>query len=178
MMLAMPAFNQAYLEQVLSHDGSYALYILLALGIFGLPIPDETLLLISGFLVAKGKLSIVAIPIAAILGSVTGITLSYFLGFFAGKNFLKKFGPWIGLSEKKIDSAHGWFEHFGKWLLLIGYYIPGVRHLTGFIAGTVYLSYWHFMIFAYTGAIIWCSTFLALGYFFQDAWEKLNFISF
>jgi membrane protein DedA with SNARE-associated domain len=158
---------------LLSHYGSVGLFILLALGIFGLPIPDETLLVLSGFLMAKGHLSLLAIPVAAILGASFGITLSYLLGFFAGKEVLLKYGKWVGLTHEKIERAHSWFERFGKWFLLIGYYIPGVRHLTGFIAGTVFLSYWQFALFAYLGAALWSLTFLTIGYFFYNAWQHL-----
>lgn len=166
--------TQQHLMHWLNHYGTPALFILLALGIVGLPIPDETLLVISGLLVAQGHLGFYSTIIAAITGSAFGITVSYFLGYTAGHALLLRYGKWFGLTPAKLDKVHAWFEKFGKWLLAVGYFIPGVRHLTGFVAGTAYLEYWRFAIFAYIGAIIWSLLFLSIGYYFYSAWQWIS----
>lgn len=156
----------------LSHYGSIALFILLAVGIFGLPIPDETLLVVAGFLMAKGHLSWYATIPSAFLGTIVGITSSYIIGYTAGRILVLKYGKYLGITPENYAKAHQWFEKIGKYCLLISYYIPGVRHLAGILAGTTYLRFWEFALFAYTGAIIWASTFLSIGYFFYDAWHQ------
>lgn len=158
----------------LQHYGIFGIYGLLALGIVGLPIPDETLLILTGLFCAKGHLNILSAYPAALSGSITGITLSYFIGFLAGQNLLKRYGYLIGLTEQKIKKSHEWFEYYGKWLLVIGYYIPGVRHFTGIISGSVYLNYFKFALFAYSGAFIWSLTFFSIGYYFYDIWQKIH----
>ena len=50
----------------------------------GLPIPDETMLTFSGYLVFRGTLSLPMTLAVAFAGSVSGITLSYALGRFLG----------------------------------------------------------------------------------------------
>jgi len=146
--------------------GGIALFILLTVGIIALPVPEETLMLISGTLMVNGKLPIVSTILAAFLGSICGITISYLIGKTAGHYLVIKYGKWVGLTEKRIQKAHNWFEKFGKWALLIGYFIPCVRHLTGISAGVSEFSYKHFATYAYLGAAIWVSTFLSIGYFF------------
>ena len=158
--------STANLNYWLSSYGGFSLFVLLALGIIGLPIPDETLLMFSGYLMAHGKLSIWLTPIYAFFGSVVGITVSYLIGYFGGKLLTLQLGRWVGITEEKLESMHQKFERFGKWLLLIGYFIPGVRHLVGIAAGIVYLRFWEFALFAYTGALIWTTSFLAIGFFF------------
>lgn len=152
---------------------SMALFFLLALGIVGLPIPDETLMTFAGALVAKGHLEMVPTIIAAYAGSLFGISLSYFIGRTAGSYLVKKYGSRFGLTQDRIDRVHRWFEKIGKWTLLVGYFIPGVRHLTGYVAGTTELSFFQFAVFAYLGALLWCSLFLALGYSSSQHWEHL-----
>lgn len=166
-------FSVDTLNNLIHHYGSIALFFLLALGIFALPIPDETLLVLSGLLLANGKLPLIPTLIAVYMGSLLGITLSYLLGLYIGKKALLRFGRYIGITREKLEKAHNWFEKFGKWTLLIGYYIPGVRHLTGLAAGGAYLKYWEFAVFAYTGAIIWASTFVSIGYFFYHQWQNM-----
>ena len=149
-------------------DGGFLLFVLLALGIVALPIPDETLLVLSGVLMMQGALPIPTTIIAAMLGSMTGITLSYFLGRTGGTYLIHKYGRFLGITEKGLKRAHDWFLLYGKWTLSIGYFIPGVRHFTGISAGLTGLAFQQFAIFAYTGAVFWVSTFLSVGYFFGE----------
>lgn len=157
----------------LEHYGAFALFALLALGIIALPIPDETLMVLSGIFIFKGKLSIYSTLIAAYAGSMCGITVSYLVGRLAGDYLLKRHGNWLGLTPEKVQQIHNWFEKYGKWTLSFGYFIPGVRHFTGFVAGMAELSYKHFALFAYLGAFVWVSTFISIGYFIGDYWLLL-----
>src|SRR5262249_11216787 len=116
----------------LTQYGSFALFGLLALGIIALPIPDETLMTFAGVMIAKGHLEMIPTLLAAYGGCFFGITVSYFIGRTAGTYLVKQYGSHIGLTEEKINRVHLWFEKIGKWTLLVGYFIPGVRHLTGY----------------------------------------------
>jgi membrane protein DedA with SNARE-associated domain len=64
----------------LSHYGSLALFGLLVLGILALPIPEEPLLVLAGVFIKNGPLLLFPTLMAAFLGSMCGITLSYLLG--------------------------------------------------------------------------------------------------
>lgn len=160
------------LTQWIIQYGNISLFILLAVGIVGLPIPDETFMVFTGLLIAKGHLSPVASMIAAFTGSICGISLSYLLGRTAGNFLVKKYGAKIGLTAHKIQIVHNWFERIGKWTLFFGYFFPGIRHLTGYVAGITRLEYPRFALFAYCGALIWVTTFLSIGYFFGERWEQ------
>ncbi len=154
----------------LIHYGSFALFLLLALGIIALPVPEETLMVLAGVLMSNQQVSIPKTILAALGGSILGITVSYLMGVTLGIYFLKKYGKYVGLTDQRLKKVHDWFERFGKWTLVIGYFIPGVRHLTGFAAGSSKLEYKDFAIFAYLGALLWVSLFLSVGYFFGNYW--------
>lgn len=154
----------------LLHYGNFALFILLALGILALPVPEETMMVFAGILMHQGDLSIPSTIVAAILGSLSGITASYILGRTAGNFLIERYGGWLGIGPTQMNKAHAWFEHYGKWTLFFGYFIPGVRHFTGFTAGTTSLDYREFALFAYSGALIWVATFLSFGYFLGSYW--------
>jgi membrane protein DedA with SNARE-associated domain len=55
----------------------------------------------------------------------------------------------------------------------VGYFIPGVRHLTGYVAGASELGFVNFALFAYTGAFVWAATFITLGYFLGENWNRV-----
>ncbi len=164
--------------------GSFVLFFLLSLGILALPVPEETLMVMSGVLMSKGKLNIPLTIFFCYAGAIAGITTSYLLGRTAGHFLITKYGRWVGITPARLEVAHQWFSRLGKWLLMVGYFIPGVRHLTGFSAGTTRMEYPTFALFAYTGAILWVSLFLALGYFlggyclnFYNELEEIDIVS-
>lgn len=161
-------FINEFWTGLLMNYGSIVLFTLLALGIIALPIPDETLLVFAGALMAKGIFIVPFTVLAAITGSITGISISYLLGRTGGSWMIHKYGKVVGITEAKMQKAHDWFEHYGKWTLAFGYFIPGVRHFTGLTAGISGLEFHHFSLFAYTGATLWVATFLTIGYFFGN----------
>jgi len=88
-------------------------------------------------------------------GAVSGITLSYYIGRTLGMGFIHKYGKYIHVTPEKMDKVRVWFDKLGHWVLVIGYYIAGVRHFSAMVAGTSGLTYPHFAVFAYGGALIW-----------------------
>jgi membrane protein DedA with SNARE-associated domain len=155
----------------LSHYGYAGLFLLLVLGIVGLPVPDETLLVFSGYLISKGRLHPALTFLAGFCGSVCGISISYLIGKGLGYRFVQRYGRYVHLTPRRIDDVNRWFHRIGHWLLTIGYYIPGARHFTAFVAGMSNLEYRIFAAFAYPGAAIWVGSFLTLGYFVGDNWQ-------
>jgi len=162
-------------EHLLHAYGYFALIGLLALGVFGLPVPDETLLTFAGFLAYQGELHLVPTLGAGFLGGAIGISLSYGVGRGLGAGVLDRWGPWLHLTPEKMTRVNQWFGTHGRWLLTVGYFVPGVRHLTALAAGSSRLPWRAFAPYAYSGALLWSGTFLALGYGFgpqwQDAWR-------
>lgn len=154
--------------------GYVAIFSLLVLGIVGLPVPDETLLTFTGYLVFKGKLSLPLAFAAALAGSASGITISYILGRTFGLKLIHRYGKYLRIREEHFAKAHSWFERVGHWGLTFGYFVPGVRHFTAYAAGMSEVSPHMFALFAYAGAILWVSTFISLGYFLGDRWEAVE----
>src|SRR6266849_5894448 len=163
-------------EQVLgwiTHYGYLAIFSLLVLGIVGLPVPDETLLTLTGVLVHTGHLSLPLAFLAAFSGSACGITISYLLGRTFGLKLIHRYGKYFRIREEHVEKAHAWFRHAGHWSLTFGYFIPGVRHFTAYAAGMSCLEPPQFMLFAYSGAALWATTFIGLGYFLGDRWKSV-----
>lgn len=144
--------------------------VLLMLGIIGLPIPDETLLLFVGYLTFKGELSIPLSLLSAVLGSASGITVSYGLGLLLGSRVPSALGPWVHISETHFVTAQRWVSKWGKYGLLVVCFVPGLRHLGALTLGASGLRYPTFALFAYTGAVVWSTTFITVGYLLGEEW--------
>src|SRR5437016_8433997 len=151
----------------IAHYGYPAIFFLLIGGIVGFPVPYQLLLIISGYLVLTGSLSMTPTLIAAILGSICGITISYFLGRSSG-SYLSK----TRFASNRLENARKWFERFGGWTLVFGYFVPGIRNLIGFMSGMMRLEVRFFAPYAYAGAIVSSLTCVGMGYFLgsQASW--------
>ncbi len=154
--------------------GCLAVFCLLMLGIVGLPVPDEVLLSFVGYLIFKQVLSPIPAAAAAFFGSICGITLSYTLGRTFGVPLVARYGRLIHLKMKHLERVRQWFNRIGKWTLTGGYFFPGVRHFTGFVAGTSKLRLPVFAGYAYLGALFWAATFISLGYLLGEEWLVIS----
>jgi membrane protein DedA with SNARE-associated domain len=157
----------------ISHYGYGMITLLLMAGIVGLPIPDETLLVGCGALIARGNLHPLGAFFAALAGSWCGITVSYVIGRTLGLGVVHRFGKRFHLTEERLAKAHQWFDRMGHWALFAGYFVAGLRHLTAIMAGTSELAYPSFAAYAYSGGALWVGTFLTLGYFVGEDWKNI-----
>jgi membrane protein DedA with SNARE-associated domain len=153
--------------------GYGAVFLLLLLGVVGIPIPDETLLVFCGYLVWKGTLRPVPAFFSALAGSWCGISLSYTIGRTLGLGVVHRFGKYLHITEERLNRVHGWFDRIGHWALFAGYYIAGLRHFTAIVAGISKLRFPTFAAYAWSGGVLWVTTFLTLGYFLGDKWEQI-----
>ena len=128
------------LTSLIEHYGYIILFLSLMLELIALPIPGEFLMGYAGVLVYQGKLSWILCMVIAGLGSSAGMTLSYWIGYKLGAPFFHKYGHRIHMGHERMEKLSNWFGRFGNKLILIAFYIPGVRHFTGYFSGiTVFL---------------------------------------
>lgn len=154
--------------------GYFAIFGLLVFGIVGLPVPDETLLTFTGYLIFRGNLSLPLAFAAAAVGSASGMTISYTLGRSFGLALVHRYGSYVHVTPERLARAHTWFARIGHWALTFGYFIPGVRHLTAYAAGMSEVEPHQFALFAYSGTVLWVSAFLSLGYFLGERWKDVE----
>jgi membrane protein DedA with SNARE-associated domain len=160
------------LPDFLTHYGYIGLFGFLVLGIVGLPVPDETILVVAGYLISRGRLNPWLTFLAAFAGSICGITASYVIGRTLGFRVVTRYGKWLHVTEERVHRVNHWFHRLGHWLLAGGYFIPGVRHFTALVAGMSDLEFPGFALFAYPGGAIWVASFLCLGYYVGEKWES------
>lgn len=154
-----------FVIEFISQYGYWAIAILLALGIIGLPVPDETLMIFVGYMSSTGVLNYMISILVSFVGSVTGMMISYLIGKKLGVSVIAKYGKWVGLTPKRFDKAQQWFSRYGIWTIMFSYFIPGVRHATGYISGISKMSFRKYLVICSTVAVIWTILFISIGYF-------------
>lgn len=158
----------------IAHYGYIGIFGAFVLGIIGLPVPDEMLMMFSGYLISKGMLHYFPTVIVSAFGSFIGMSVSYFIGSKFGYPLLEKYGSKIHITKEKLDSTQLWFKRFGKFAILIGYFIPGVRHLTAYSAGISKWTYRSFSLYAVPGSILWVVSFITLGSYLGEHWRVVT----
>lgn len=159
---------------LLDHYGYITLFVGLLLELIALPTPGELLMSYCGFLVYQHNLNWPLSILVSSAGAISGITISYFLGRLLGDAFFRKHGSKIHMGPERMEKLSGWFLRYGNKLLFVAYFIPGIRHITGYFSGISGIPYRKFAIHAYTGALIWAGTFITLGRTLGPKWESFH----
>ncbi len=154
------------------------IFAALGLGILGLPIPDETLMALAGFLAFKGTISYPYAVIVAFMGTVCGTSIGYVLGRYFGHPFLEKYSAKMRINPEHLHKTEEWYNKYGKFALVIGYFIPGARHLTAIFAGISEMPYKVFALYAFPGGLLWTVTFVTMGYYLGEHWKRVYTYSY
>lgn len=158
----------------LEQYGYGVIIIALFLEMLALPLPGEMLMSYTGLFVFEGKLNGPLSILSASAGVTAGITLSYWIGYRLGQPFVHKYGDRVHLGEEQLLKMNVWFEKYGDKLLFFAYFIPGVRHITGYFCGVTRMPFRKYAIYAYSGAIFWVSLFISLGRVLGPKWEAYH----
>lgn len=159
---------------LLLHTSPLLIYLLVAviltLESSGVPITNNTMLLLTGALASLGHINIGILAIAAILGSITGACLAYFIGVQGGRRALLRLAAFFHVDAQKIGVMDRWFQKSGVWMIFLSRMTPFVRPFACFPAGISQMNFARFFIAASTGSVIWCIALLAIGWRLGRHW--------
>ncbi|MCM3570316.1 VTT domain-containing protein [Neobacillus mesonae] len=153
-------------------------YLILFLGIFlelmAFPISGELLMSYAGYFVYQGKMNYILALLTVFVSGGAGITITYWIGKAGGYKLIEKYGKYIHLGPERYKKVSAWFERSGSKLLIFAYFIPGVRHFTGYISGISRIPFRKFIFPAYTGAFLWGICFITLGKVLGPQWKVFH----
>ncbi|MCQ4406812.1 MAG: DedA family protein [Sulfolobaceae archaeon] len=153
----------------LSYSPNYLdLFLLMTLEGLGGPIPSEALMPLVGVWAYEGKIDLLLGVLVGTFGSLTGSLIAYFLGYYLGYEALKKYGKWVGISEREIQAVHGWFSRWGALAVFAFRFVPVVRALISYPAGVGRMNLILFIILTFVGHTIWDLALAQLGYVYGN----------
>lgn len=144
--------------------GYLALFFCLFLGIVGLPINDESLVMLAGLTAAQGLLSPFPAFLVTYAGVLSGMNIGFVLGRFLGSGLLDWLCARSPRLRRHVRRAEGWINQRGPLFIWVTYYVPGVRHVVPYLLGIGKMEYWRFSLVSFSGALVWTAIFYALGY--------------
>ncbi|WP_267379253.1 DedA family protein [Bacillus sp. GM_Baccil_2] len=157
----------SYIEQY----GYWALFFCLWLGIIGMPIPDEMIVMSGGFVSSLGILSVIPAFLLTYLGVVSGLSLGYILGKIFGTKVLDKL-----MKKKKAKyllKSQQMVEKYGHYALVTSYFIPVVRHIVPYLVGMNSMSFKTYALYSYTTGFVWTLVYFVLGALFGKHIESI-----
>lgn len=153
-------------------------YLGIFLSIFLLPVPQEVVLPLAGFMAAQGKLSLVYIVMAGVMGSTAGSLPWYYAGRYISqerlKAWTKRHGRWLKLSANNVLKAKSWFDKYGGKAVLFSQSIPGVRTFVALPAGISRMSLVLFLSYMVFSAIVWQGLLASAGYLLGSHYGLVN----
>lgn len=126
-------------------------------------LPGDSLLLLTGALIAKGVMSFIPTLIILVVAASLGCWLSYIQGRWLGHTKLVK-GWLLQLPAHYHQRAHQMFIQHGLMALLIGRFLAFVRTLLPTMAGISGLSNARFQLFNWLSALLWVGVVISLGF--------------
>jgi membrane protein DedA with SNARE-associated domain len=137
-------------------------------------IPSEIVLAYAGYLVFRGEIGFTGAVIFGTIGGVIAQIFIYWLGRYAGRPFLERYGKYIFIHKKQIDLSEQWFNRYGTIVIFTARFIPVVRHAISIPAGLAKMPLWKFTLYTALAVIPWSILFIYLGKSLGENWESIN----
>lgn len=160
------------LLSIIEQFGYAALFLVLCLGLIGLPIPNEAVVMTGGALAASGTLSMAPAYTMAFLGICSAMTFGYSLGRFSSAKLSNWFRNKKNINRFLIRSEE-LIEKHGGYAISISLCLPFLRHVTPYVVGLNRMKYTRFALYAYPSALIWTTFYFILGSYVGDGAQNL-----
>ena len=149
------------LTHFIAQWGYAAIFVIVVLGNVGLPIPEETVLTVSGYLIWQERLKLLPVLLTAIASAVLGDNIAYWIGRRYGRIALTRF---LKVSPERIERMQRLVLRYGMLAVFVGRFVAGLRFMAGPLAGITGLSPLRFFIANLVGAIIYVPFAVGVGY--------------
>jgi len=149
------------------------IFLLMVLESMVFPVPSEAVMPFAGFLIVDGQFTFTGVIIASTLGSIVGSLLSYTMGFYGGKPFIKRFGKYLLLDVHDLELTEKFFAKRGELTIFIARFVPVIRHLISIPAGLGKMNLGKFIIYTTLGAGLWNSFLAYVGFKLKENWTEV-----
>ncbi len=153
------------LEPLLNSYGYLAVFALVFVEDFGVPVPGETILIAAAVYAGAGRLNIVVVFLLGLVAAVLGDNLGYVIGRKAGRAAVLRWGKYVLLTPERLDTAEGFFARHGGKIVAVARFIAGLRQANGIVAGLTRMHWLRFLAFNALGATLWVAAWCLAGYF-------------
>lgn len=155
--------------------GYLAIFFLVFLQEIGAPnpIPNELVLLFSGYMVFLGVLNLPMVILSAVTADFIGSSILHTTFYFSGSYLLQNKPRWIPLPIRTIEKLMERTSKSGLSVIYIGRLTPFIRGYTSVIAGLLQIKSKVFLPIALITASIWASMYVSAGIILGPFWNQV-----
>ncbi len=146
-----------------------AMFALLALESFGLPLPGETALIACAVIASQGSLSIGLVIVVAASAAIIGDNLGYWAAREGGRPLLERHRLTRRYAERYIPVGERFFARHGGKAVFIGRFVAVLRVTSAWIAGLSHMHWLRFLAWNTAGGIVWATAVALVSYYLGDA---------
>ena len=139
-----------------------------------IPIPGDTLVMLAGLERHKTVTYVAAVIGFSSLAVFIGSSLLFLLVRRGGRPLLEKYGKFLHLNQRRLDRIERWVARRGRFALIFGRLIPGLRMPTTVMAGLSGVPYSVFAPTAAVAALFWATFYFALGALLRYEWGFIS----
>lgn len=150
--------------ELLAHWGYLALFLLVILGNIGLPVPEETILVLAGYMCWRGELNLFIVLGIGIVSAVGGDNIGYWVGHRFGKTSLERHASWLLGHPDRLAMMQDFVAKRGALAVFIARFVPGLRFMAGPLAGALGMPVTTFFVANLLGALCYVPVVVSLGY--------------
>jgi membrane protein DedA with SNARE-associated domain len=160
--------SPAELAEWLSTWGYLGIFIFVFMGNLGIPVPEETVLLVGGFMAGRGDLDLRTVYAVGIASAVAGDCCGFLFGRTGGQRLMERLANRFESVRKRYRRLQGFFRTHGAKAVFMARFIAGARFMAGPMAGAAGMGFIRFLGWNLLGATIWCSLVITVGYLVGD----------
>jgi membrane protein DedA with SNARE-associated domain len=160
-----------WVQDIVRVFGYPGIFVLITLESTLVPIPSELVMPFAGFLASQGEFSLPVILLINSVAALLGSGLCYWIGVIGGKPFLVNYGKYFLVRAHDIERTEAFFAKHGKKTILIGRFLPVIRHVISVPAGIARMPLGAFFLQTFLGSTIWGGALILLGYYVGANWE-------
>jgi membrane protein DedA with SNARE-associated domain len=160
-----------WIQGIVRDVGYPGVFVLITLESTLVPIPSELVMPFAGFMASQGEFSLPVILVINSVGALLGSGICYWIGVAGGKPFLVKYGKYFLVRQHDIARTEAFFAKHGKATILIGRFLPVIRHVISVPAGIARMPLRGFFLQTFIGSTVWGGTLILLGYYVGANWE-------
>ena len=168
----MEAFAH-WVQGIVADLGYPGLFVLIFLESTLVPIPSELVMPFAGFMASQGTFALPVVLVINSAAALLGSLFCYFIGAKLGKPFVAKYGKFAFIKLKDLEKTEAYFQKHGRMTILIGRFLPVVRHVISIPAGIARMPLGSFALQTFIGSTIWGSLLICIGYFLGKNWESV-----
>jgi membrane protein DedA with SNARE-associated domain len=152
------------LQVLVSQWGYLGLLVFVLLGNLGLPVPEESVLWVAGYLVWQGGFHLPLVLLVGIVSAVVGDSLGYWIGRRWGQPVVARYGLWARLTPPRLATLRRFIQHYGPIAVFLARFVIGFRFLAGPLAGSLDLPWRSFLLANVLGALVYVPLMVGMGY--------------